>query len=279
MAQYEQDIEASSPTSSKWRNEDTDPSPLSPKLSRTQSGETHASANVGSPARQDVLSHVVDFGAGAGAVCYIGKVSEVSWIERAHRYLINSGKDSSIWLEEVAQSHSTAKFLYFMDEENLLSIDEDLVDPLKWPPSNAIPVLSEAYFYAVRGVFEFTDRKNFSLQMSEVARHLPRLSWEQRKFLASANMMWSIASKWLTRANFDVDRAGVENHLVYYARARALGLDHRVIYDHPNLEGVQALGLLSLYVFLNGSITRCGSVRTPYPTTRFTNRGIARGHW
>jgi hypothetical protein len=43
---------------------------------------------------------------------------------------------------------------------------------------------------------------------------------------------------------------------VYYARARALGLDHRVMLDAQNLYGVKALSVLSFYLFMNGSVTR-----------------------
>lgn len=47
-----------------------------------------------------------------------------------------------------------------------------------------------------------------------------------------------------------------DTHQDYYARARALGLDHRVVFDHPDIDQVQGMGLLSLYLLFNGSVTR-----------------------
>ena len=52
------------------------------------------------------------------------------------------------------------------------------------------------------------------------------------------------------------DVTGLHNHIEFYARARALGLDHRVVFDHPVLEQIQSLGLLGFYLYINGSIAR-----------------------
>jgi hypothetical protein len=43
---------------------------------------------------------------------------------------------------------------------------------------------------------------------------------------------------------------------VYYARARRLGLDHRVVSEHPDVERVQAIGILAFYLLIIGSIAR-----------------------
>ena len=81
------------------------------------------------------------------------------------------------------------------------------------------------------------------------------MTWDSRRWLALANLAWAIGSRWLSQAKLD-DDTGFENHLVYYARARALGLDHRVMLDHPGMQGVRTPGMLSFYLFTNGSVTR-----------------------
>ena len=43
-----------------------------------------------------------------------------------------------------------------------------------------------------------------------------------------------------------------EHHLIYYARAQALGLDHRIHFDHVDIERVEELGLIAFYLLLNG---------------------------
>src|ERR1700733_1738229 len=51
-------------------------------------GEKHTSATVGSPGTQDQLSEAVDLGRGTGAAGFMGKMSEVSWIQRAKEHLL-----------------------------------------------------------------------------------------------------------------------------------------------------------------------------------------------
>src|SRR4051812_9537578 len=63
---------------------------------------------------------------------------------------------------------------------------------------------------------------------------------------AQTNLIWAIGSKWLHQAKLN-DDPEIENHSVYYARARALGLDHRVLLDAQSLYGVKAVSVLSFY--------------------------------
>jgi hypothetical protein len=204
-----------------------------------------------------------------GSPSFIGKMSEVSWIARAHSYLV-----SSVSQEKLNLPHAT-RFSYYMDEENILSVDEDYVEACHWPGDEIAQILSEAYFHALQGIFNWIDREKFLLELSEYRNNKGPMTWDSRRWLALANLVWAIGSKWLSQAKLN-DDAGFENHLVYYARARALGLDHRVMLDHPGMQGVRALGMLSFYLFTNGSVTRYFE--------RSVSRGnadldIVRGHW
>jgi hypothetical protein len=192
---------------------------------------------------------------GAGAVGFIGKISEVSWTARAYAYLVApTGKDLDLQLE-VSKHVPAIQFSYYMDDDDLLSLDEDLVDPVHWPGDLTARILFEAFFHALHGIFDCFAREGILAELVGFPQNRLSLSWEQRRWLAMANLMWAIGSKWLQRAMLD-DEQGMENHLVYYARARALGLDHRVLLDRPGLQGINALGMLSFYLFMNGSLSR-----------------------
>ncbi len=142
-----------------------------------------------------------------------------------------------------------------MDDVELLSIDEDRVDALEWPPLEVALVLSKAYFDSLYTVFPFMDEHQFYDVLHHFPRYTTSLSWDERRWLSVANLVFGLASRWLhltaPESNF-----GFEGHLIYYARARSLGLDHRLLFDHPTLEQIQALGLLAGYLFVNNSIAR-----------------------
>ena len=127
-------------------------------------------------------------------------------------------------------------------------------------------VLSEAYFHAVQGAFRFVEREQFFRDLENVFNNSAvrsALDWPLRRTLALANVMWAVGAKWLEITQIDrqpllqnAEGSLVENQLMYYARARALGLDHRMQVDHPSLETVQGLAVLGFYLLSNGSIHR-----------------------
>ncbi|KAK5469821.1 hypothetical protein LTR20_002332 [Exophiala xenobiotica] len=178
---------------------------------------------------------------------------------RVARYLFTPADSPFNWLQE-PEWLADAKFSYFVDEDDVLGVDEDFLDALRLPSSAAISVLSEAFFHASEPILNLIAKAQFLERSAEVVHGLNHVSWEQRRWLASANLMWAIGAKWLHMAKLKDEDLGIDDHLVYYARARALGHDHRIIKDHPNVRGVQTLGLLSFYLWVNGSINRAWSM-------------------
>ena len=223
-------------------------------------GEKHASATVGSPGAQDQLTDAVDLGRGTGSAGFMGKMSEVSWIQRAKEHLLAMPLAPGETMETMQiqydrHTRDAKKSNYFMDDFDLLSVDEDHVIAHEMPSLELSFTLAEACFHAVQGSFAFVHREQFL----DVLAHFPRkqspLSWAERRWLALANLVFALGAKWLQQTE-PGDSLVVHNHLEFYARARALGLDHRIVFDHPVLEQIQALGLLAFYLFVNGSIFR-----------------------
>jgi hypothetical protein len=87
------------------------------------SGERTAASRVGSPGHQAELSAVVDLEAGKGASGFVGKMSEIAWIQRAWEYLL----DPSVRVSDIPRAeidrHLTAakKFTFFMDDTHVLA--------------------------------------------------------------------------------------------------------------------------------------------------------------
>lgn len=151
---------------------------------------------------------------------------------------------------------SAENFTYFVDEENLLSIDEDYIEPNQLPSVEVATILSEAYFLSARSGLLLIDKQDFYQTSSQcLSRRGSPFSRTENRWLLKANVVWALGAKWLQSIGFD-QTGRLESHLVYYARSRALGLDHRVPLDHPNVDMIEASGLLALYLLANGSISR-----------------------
>ena len=141
---------------------------------------------------------------------------------------------------------------------------EDYVDASLVPSGRTVQVLTEAYFESVHGAFRFIDREQFLYDFRQIfdGATVPTVfDHLQRSTLATANVTWAIGAKWIEMTQLDRHTLSnnasaplIENHLVYYARARSLGLDHRMQIDHPSLGSVQGMAILSFYLLSNGSI-------------------------
>lgn len=140
-------------------------------------------------------------------------------------------------------------------------MDEDIVNPMEVPPLPIAKLLAKAYFETVHDTFPLLDRDTFMDTLLRQSRNRQPLSWEDRRWLSTANIVFAVGAKWMYRtrpgrADQPGHNIGPGDHIVYYARARSLGLDHRLIMDHPILEQIQALSILSLYLIVNHQISR-----------------------
>jgi hypothetical protein len=219
--------------------------------------------DVGSPGKQGELSKGVDLEYGGGAAGFIGKASPISWVQRCKEHLapalppsrhLNPIETTQTQLDQ----HDAAanKVNYYLDDEDLLSVDEDRLPSEREdiPPPEIAYLLAEACFHSLQGAFMFNYRAEFLETLSRFPPNRPTLSWRQRQWLATANIVFAIGARWLQYTR--MDDSITLRHVEFYARARALGLDHRVVFDHPVLEQIQSLGLLGFYLYINGSIAR-----------------------
>lgn len=160
---------------------------------------------------------------------------------------------------------------YFMDDEHLLAVDEDYVDPIQLPQWPEAVILIAAYFHSLHGAFYWVDCAKLVDELRAIYGMVASgntISWAQRKYLALANVVWAVGAKWLQLTGLDQQPTSFvtpvsEGHLIYYARARALGLDHRMQLDHPTLELIQGMAVLGFYLMVNGSIQRWTQRSTP----------------
>ena len=216
------------------------------------SGGTTLSVGRSSPEVDDRLSTVVDLECGAGAAGYIGKMSEVSWAQRARQHLYRHSVSDITQDELDMHDLATQDLNYFIDDTDLLSVDEEAINAFDWPHPRVALMLSESYFGSLHHCFPFIDKNEFLNKLKHIHEDKIAASWSERRWLSMANLIFALGSKHINMGN----KADIADHLVYYARARALGLDHRLLFDHPLFEQIQSLGILGLYLFVNHSISR-----------------------
>ena len=155
-------------------------------------GGKAAVVDLGSPGWQGELQYVVDLNHGAGMTGYVGGMSEVSWMQRAREYLDGlSSAGASYQTPSQVDPYSAQAFdlTYFMDDEDLLSVDEDQAVSEPLPPTAAALMLSEAYFHAVQGAFQFVERDWFLRELEKLLKGTERPSWAQRRTLGLVNIV------------------------------------------------------------------------------------------
>ncbi|KAK5188954.1 hypothetical protein LTR92_011046 [Exophiala xenobiotica] len=222
-------------------------------------GEETTAFTSGANYEEGKLQQIVDLGHGKAAAGFVGQMSAISWMHKVHEYLI-CVQPKRLEAPQVAIDQHSAQLQdlnYFMDESNLLSVDEDYIEAGKLPPPETAILLSQACFHSLHDAFRFLDGDIFLQTLSNFPRNTLVLSLAQRRWLALANTIWAVGARWLETAKLTGFN---ETHLVYYARARALGLDHRIVLGHPDVETLQAIGLLSFYFFINRSISQAWNI-------------------
>ena len=220
-------------------------------------GERGVNIDVGSPGPQGGMQHVVNLEHGRGMTGYVGKMSEVSWLQRVREHLIGEptaiGSDATPAQLDISSAQAF-DLTYSMDNEDLLSVNEDDINAQHLPPPATALFLYEAYFHALQGSFQFVTHGAFLQILNQVFTETPS-TWAGRRAMGLANIIFAVGAKWLNDTK--LDQLGFEDtHLTYYARARALGLDHRILFDHPDVLMTQSIGVLAFYLMMNGSIQR-----------------------
>ena len=225
-------------------------------------GEKEVTTEVGSLGKQSELQHLVHLDHGSGVTGYLGKMSEVSWMQRVREHLIGQptavGSDATPAQLDLSSAQAY-DLTYSMDDENLLFVNEDDINSRHLPPPATALFLYEAYFHALQGAFQFVTHGSFLRVLNQVSTET-HSTWAGRRAMGLANIIWAVGAKWLSDTKLD-QHEFEEIHLSYYARARALGLDHRILFYHPDVQMTQAIGILAFYLMLNGSIQRSARFR------------------
>lgn len=233
-------------------------------------GHETVTPNAALDSQTPILRQIPELGGGRGLSGYVGAVAAVSWLRAACNVICDSTDliVNAVHTQQADDARNevhalSANFDYYADEEDLLYVSENLLDQYVLPARQDAFRLSDAFFSSIEGLWAFVSRDSFLANLQATCysdtHHIATVSSpDKRSFLGLCQMIWAVAAKLqqVTNVLFDRDLPVSGEHLLFYARARGFGFDHRISCDTPDVVYIQGLGVLSLYLLLNGSIHR-----------------------
>ena len=256
------------------------PSSVRPSRRPTGSddGENHAPARAGSVGSLDQIDEDFNRNQNSRATGYMGKNSELKWLHRLKGQVGRDAKqgDESCddWLTDSHRAlpphnrHDSdqrrypqdipfsadggiSDSTYHCDDQALIM--RDLIAPKELPPRETVENLLQTYLDTVHPVFPIIGKVTFVNQVRTFLDNdqlTPGNNW-----LAILNLIFATAANYshLVQADW---RGDERDHLVYFNRARLLGMDGDAIFEHPDLQRVQVAGLMAFYLLSINQVNR-----------------------
>ena len=236
-------------------------SPRKTSLFREPAGEFRVTARVGSTESLDQINEDFDSTPATRATGFHGKNSDITWLQRLNRASPSGSDDENCDTNEQTSPASQTQHLgatgltpisqssYHCDDMDITISEE--VDRYAVPPPATVDKLLNVYMDTVHPTFPIINKTAFTEQYHQYARGED----VRPKWLAILNLIFAIGAKHshLVQADW---RGDVNDHLVYFTRARLLGFDGDSILGHADLQKVQITGLMTFYLMAINQINR-----------------------
>jgi len=149
--------------------------------------------------------------------------------------------------ERFAISH----FSYYLDDMPIQS--RQAVELYEVPTPEVTNYLFDTYMDKVHPSFPVIGRLNLKRQV----RYLFSGTFQRppHKWLSVLNLIFAISAKYSHLANTEW-KCDAGDHSIYFARARLLAINSETIFEHPDLQTIQIMGLMSFYLLANGQVNR-----------------------
>lgn len=229
-------------------------------------GESQVSAGVGSTGSLDRINEDFNRSIKSRETGFMGKISEVTWLHRLQNKLdsqspptppgpetdgdVPNSQGSSHGLQ-AALDEGVADSTYHCDDYSIIAPDQ--VEMFELPPRSIAEFLLHTYIESVHPIFPVIGKLNFRNQVQNFFNK--EQSTPGRSWLAILNLIFAIAAKYSHLVQADL-RGDERDHLIYFTRARLLGMDSESILALPDLQRVQIVGLMSFYLMSVNQINR-----------------------
>lgn len=226
--------------------------------SRTPLDEVEVSSpsSIGSLDAIDRVEEDLNRGEDARATGFIGKNSEISWMQRVQKEAKQRARGEPGFYEGESASRQSHEFSVNAANYHLDDLDISVpgpVDMYKIPAREQADRFFEDYLTTVHPFYSIINRPLFTSQYKYFFDNSVRPG---DKWLAILNMIFAIAAKHahLVQAPWRGDDP--QDHLVYLTRARYLSMTGDVLFSHPDLQQVQVEGLIAFYLLASDQINR-----------------------
>lgn len=210
---------------------------------------------------------------------YMGKNSEITWLQRLREQnkfgdvppdqqgnerqkraaemstaSLTSTRpvgDTQVPLSEAEPGFAIGNSSYHMDDMSIFTYEA--VDPYEMPTPEVANHLYNAYMSRIHSSFPFVGRLNLTSQFRRFISGTVQRPPE--KWLAILNLIFAIGAKYSHLSNADW-KGDERDHLIYFTRARLLTINSETMFHHPDLQMIQVLGLMSLYLLCNSQVNR-----------------------
>ena len=257
-------------------------------------GESQVSATIGSNGAVDRIEEDFNRHESSRATGYIGKNSEITWMQRLKQELRigsppreteNEAKSERLFrgkskgaspmfeprrgeppLQDMDEDFSASATSYHLDD--LAVFVPEAVEPYEFPLRDAADNLFSTYMNTVHASFPIVGKATFISQYRKFMG-APQVR-PPKKWLAILNMIFAIGAKHshLVQADW---RGDERDHLIYFTRARLLGMTNETVFNHPDLQQVQIEGLIAFYLLSTDQINRFVALSQAHSTRQLTH--------
>ncbi len=247
-------------------------------------GESVVSAGVGSTGSLDRAHEDFNRSEQTRATGYLGKESEATWMQSLRiqaDYGSSRGSDTNTDMVDGTRDHEDAhnssisvqaphsyqpppgsRHEVPLNEVNYQCDDmavtvPDQVDPFELPQRQKADSMFAQYLDSVHTSLPILRKVYFLAQYNNYFNkvHTSDPLKPGNKWLAILNLIFAIGAKYshLTQAEW---RGDERDHLIFFTRARLLGVTADILFDHPDLQQVQITGLVGFYLLCTNQINR-----------------------
>ncbi|PWW71870.1 hypothetical protein C7212DRAFT_355049 [Tuber magnatum] len=223
---------------------------------KNRDGESLVTADVGSTGSVDHIRRDPNPADNTYPTGYMGKNSEVAWIQRVTQQLANEAYKTHATKDDADYQFETPT--YHLDDLSV-SIAGGDINPFYLPPKDAADQLLNAFFETVYPTFPIVLKVLFMAQYDAFFQYFfpPESS---KRWLAMLNLMFAIGALYGRLINAEWKGESELEHLRYFARARVLSLDEGSMFEVPDLQQVQVVSLAGIYLIASNQTNRAWNV-------------------
>ncbi|KAJ5950681.1 uncharacterized protein N7479_009094 [Penicillium vulpinum] len=217
--------------------------------------EPTSPSSIGSLEAIDRVEEDINRSEHARATGYMGKNSEITWMQRLQREADQRAKGLPGSLEPGQDLKTDDALALHAVNYHLDDLDISVPGPIQlysMPPREMADHMFEAYLTTVHPFFPIINKPLFSAQYRTF---FDSAAQPGDKWLAILNMIFAIGAKHshLIDAPW---RGDDKDHLVYLTRARILSMNGDALFSHPDLQQVQVEALVAFYLLASDQINR-----------------------